>query len=63
VLDVVVEQRRRIVERHAVELAVDHGVGVQRRPEILEVVVARRLVGLEHRLERNDVAGELQVDD
>src|SRR5208283_2520305 len=35
---VVVHQRRRVLERDAVDRAVDHRVGAQRRPEAVEVV-------------------------
>ena len=40
VVGVEVEQRRRIVERHAVDRPVDHGVAVQRREELAEELVA-----------------------
>ena len=57
-----VEQRRRIVEGHAVDRAVDHRVALQRREELAQELVLGAAVGGDQAVEIGELVLDLHVE-
>ena len=62
VIGVDVEQRRRIVERHAVDRAVDHRVALQRRKELAEELLLGGAIGGDQGVEIGELVLDLHVE-
>ena len=62
VIGVDVEQRRRILERHAVDRTVDHGVALQRRKELAEKLRLGGAISDDQRVEIGQLVLDLHVE-